>query len=98
MARPFVKTLSQKFWASPARVYPLFLPARLGHGCDATVLLHLVSTAISLPSRPQGRQQAGRHYLSRSRQRRKDEEIWMRCAGFCNLPIELHNRLAQTVD
>src|SRR5215831_19803190 len=98
MARPFVKTLSQKFWASPAGVYPLLLPARLGHGCDATVLLHLVGAAKSLPLRPQGRQQAGRHDLSRSRQRRKDEKIWMRCGGFRNLPIELHNCLAQTVD
>src|ERR1700688_1160571 len=79
-------------------MYPLPLPTAFCHRGDPTEGLDLACAAVTLPLRTKRGQQTRRHHWTCSRQRTKDEKIWMRCRRLLDLPIQILNALDEDTD
>src|SRR5215510_14830798 len=72
-------------------MYPLPFPAGFCQWGNSAEGLQLVRTPIAFPLRAKCCQQARSHHRARTRQRIKDEKIWMRCRRLLDLPVQILN-------
>src|SRR5215469_5612722 len=72
-------------------MYPLPFPAGFCQWRNSAERLKLVRTPITFPLRAKCCQQARSHHRARTRQRIKDEKIWMRCRRLLDLPVQILN-------